>query len=176
MTFLEAFWVNSGKSKLKKQNKDTIHFEIAICRMLNERSNIFFSFAEHLKLQKKITSPHALWQVTANQNKYLSIRTLNIPKLPYKGCSGKSNQNKNPSIRTLNISKFLYTGCSGKDAITLALSRSTWNFKKSDFYTFSLSKQMQNKIKKKKKKRTAYILNLLHTGCSTNKAVALLSL
>ena len=27
-----------------------------------------------------------------------------------------TDQNKDPSIRTLNILKLLYTGCSGKDA------------------------------------------------------------
>ena len=54
--------------------------------------------------------------------------------------SGKSNHNKNACVRTLSISKLLYIRCSGKDAVTLVLSLSTWNFKKRDFYTFSLSK------------------------------------
>ena len=112
-------------------------------------------------------------QVTINQNKNPRIRTLKISKLLYTGCSGKSNQNKNPSIRTLNISELPYKGCFAKDATTLFFPRSTWNFKKGDFYTFSLSKQLRNK-NFKKIIRIAYILKLLHTGCSTNKAIALL--
>ena len=83
-----------------------------------------------------------------NQNKKNRISTLYFLKLLHTGCSRKSNHNKNPSVksnhnknpRTLSIAKLLYIRCSGKDKITLLLSQSTWNFKKSDFYTLSLSK------------------------------------
>ena len=108
-----------------------------------------FFLREAPKITKNKLLLHMLFgQVTTNQDKNSSIRTLDVSKLLYTRCSGISNNNKNPSARTLNISKLLYIVCSGKDAITLLLSRSTWNLIKSDFYTFSLSKQLQNKIKK----------------------------
>ena len=42
-------------------NKDTIHFENLIYRMLLKRSKITTPFAEHLKFQEKITFTHSLW-------------------------------------------------------------------------------------------------------------------
>ena len=59
MTFIHTLLVNSwnyGKLweiKIKKiESADTIHSEIDRCRVLHERNNILFSFAEHIKLQK----------------------------------------------------------------------------------------------------------------------------
>ena len=39
----------------KVKNQDTIHFEIAIYRVLHDRSNITALFAEHLKFPEKMT-------------------------------------------------------------------------------------------------------------------------
>ena len=62
-----------------------------------------------------------------------------------------TNQNKvlHFKIPGCFISKLLYT-------MTLVLPRSTWNFKKSDLNTFTLSKQLQNKIKKQNKNSTSF--------------------
>ena len=49
MSFAEIFWVNRGKSKQKKKNQETIHFEIAVYRVLEERRNITAPFAKHLR-------------------------------------------------------------------------------------------------------------------------------
>ena len=60
MNFIEAFWVNTGKSKLKKQNQNTIHFANSMHRVPPERSNITAPFAEHLKFREKMTFTHLL--------------------------------------------------------------------------------------------------------------------
>ena len=51
MTFIHTFWVNSGKSKSKNYNQNTIYFGKAICRLLHERSNV----------TAYIAATHALW-------------------------------------------------------------------------------------------------------------------
>ena len=124
-----------GNQNKEKYNQDTIHFDTAICRVLHKRSNIVVSFLKHIKLQ--------------NINYF---RTCSL---------GRSRQMKMKTLvsKTLNILKLLYTRCSEKDVITLLLSRSTWNFKKTDFYTPSLSKC---KIKRNRI-RTTYNLKLLYS-------------
>ena len=59
VTFTQVLWVNSGKSKQKKQ--DTIHFGRAIYKMLHERINITASFVEHLEVHENLTLTYALW-------------------------------------------------------------------------------------------------------------------
>ena len=59
--FAEVFLVKRGKTKYKMYNKDTIHFENLIYRMLHKRSKITTPFSEHLKFQEKITFTHSLW-------------------------------------------------------------------------------------------------------------------
>ena len=49
MTFKDAFWVNSAKSK---EENLSLHFEKAIYRVLHERNNGTDSFAEHRKYQE----------------------------------------------------------------------------------------------------------------------------
>ena len=62
LTFTDALWINCSKLELKKkQNQDTMHFEIVSYRVLHERTNIAASFAEHLTFQEKLTFTHALW-------------------------------------------------------------------------------------------------------------------
>ena len=52
LTFTHDRWINSGKSKQKTLNHGIIHLEIAIYRVLHERSYNTASFVEHLKFQK----------------------------------------------------------------------------------------------------------------------------
>ena len=137
-----------------------------------------------------------------------------------------ANQNKSVRIRTLNILKTLYTGCSTKDAIKLLLLRNTkvsreitfthslwvngdkskemqlelgycsfWNcyiqgtprwsnitapfaehLKFQDQMTFMEAFWVNSGTPKHKKNRisTLCILKLLHTGCSTKDAITLL--
>ena len=61
MTFKEAFWVNSGKSKEENQSHKTIRFENAIYIVLHERSNDTASFAEHLKFPEQMTLAEVFW-------------------------------------------------------------------------------------------------------------------
>ena len=42
-------WVNSVSSKANGQNQETLHFESAKYRVLDERSNFSASTAEHLE-------------------------------------------------------------------------------------------------------------------------------
>ena len=69
--------------------------------MLQERSNITASFAEHLKFREQMPFVYTLW--------------VNIDKSKF----------KKTRIRTLNISKMLYTRCSVNETILLLLSRNT---------------------------------------------------
>ena len=150
MTFIHTLLVNSwnyGKLweiKIKKiESADTIHSEIDRCRVLHERNNILFSFAEHINYKNKLLLHRLFEQVTTNQN-------------------------KNPSIRTLNISNFLYTWCSRKNAITLVLSRSTQNFKK---MTFTHSSWLNScKSKQENQNRGAIHVEIAITWCSTKKS------
>ena len=65
MTFKHALLVdsqNKNQIKIKKQNKDTKHFENAIYWVLNERSSITASFADYLKFQQeKKNLAEAFW-------------------------------------------------------------------------------------------------------------------
>ena len=55
---MHTFWVNSGKSKLRNKNQETLRFENATYSVLHERSNITASFAEPLQFQKNL---HSFW-------------------------------------------------------------------------------------------------------------------
>ena len=106
---MNAFYVKTlGKQwqiKSNNQSQDTLHFENAIYSVVHERSNITASFAERLEVQENLTFKHTLW-----------INT------------GKSKQ-KNWNQDNIHF-ELLYTWCSTKQTISLLLSRSIQNFKK----------------------------------------------
>ena len=52
LAFAYAVWINCSQLKLKNQNQDNVHFEIAAYRVLQERNNKTASFTGHLKLQE----------------------------------------------------------------------------------------------------------------------------
>ena len=60
LSFTHSVLVNSGKLKQKIWDQDTIHFEVAICRVLHERCNNTDPFLEHLKFQERVTFTHAI--------------------------------------------------------------------------------------------------------------------
>ena len=85
-------------------------------------------------------------------------------------------ENKKTRVRTLNIWKLLYTGCSTKEVISLVLSQIMKNFKNEwplYIHLWFLANRRKSKLKKYITK-TVYILKLLHTGCSTKEVISLL--
>ena len=49
-----------GNQNKKIESADTIHSEIDRCRVLHERNNILFSFAEHINYKNNTFAP-TLW-------------------------------------------------------------------------------------------------------------------
>ena len=93
--------VVANQNQKTKTKTLSIYFENAIHRVLNERSNITDTFAEHLEFPEKKTF-YTFTLVQAFQNKINKTR-----------------------IRSLQIFKLLFTRFSTKDAISLLLSEST---------------------------------------------------
>ena len=142
---------------MKIFNQVTIHFENATYRVLHKKKQCLCFFRGARKMFKKLLLHKHFGQAVTNTNWKGRIRTLYILKMLYRGCSteeafslllpqstksfknkwvlqmeyGKAltNQNQETRIRRLYALKMLSTRFYSKEAISLLLSRSTWNFK-----------------------------------------------
>ena len=125
------------------------HFENGLYRVLHERSNIFFSLTEHVNLQKI----NYFCTCSLRSSRQIKIKSLVSGHWTFRNC--------------------YIEGAPGKIQQHWCFRVAPGISKKVTFAHCLWVNSCQTKLKKDRI-RTAYILKLLHTGCSTNKEVALL--
>ena len=141
--------MNSGKLKKNKKKQDTIHFENSIYRVIHEGSNITALFAEYLKFQEKMIFAHSFW-VNSEKSKATQLK---LEHYTFWNCY----------IKGAPLTEQYHSSFRGAPTISRI----------NDFYRSILGGYWGIKIRKNRI-WTLYILELLHTGCSTKDAMTLL--
>ena len=160
--------------------------------MLHEGSNITVPFAEHLKLQEKMTFTYALWvNSDKSREKQLELEHCTFWNCYLQGAPQSEQYHSSfreaPKISRINyfyriilgkqwgikIKKNCYIkGAPQKMQYHCSFSGAPKISRKSDFHTFTLGQAWQNKITKTRI-RALYIFSSLYTGCSTKQAISL---
>ena len=91
LAFAYAVWINCSQLKLKNQNQDNVHFEIAATWCSRKETIKLLPSRGTWNFKNKLLLHIHFWWILGNQNKTTRIRTLYILKILYTGCSTSNN-------------------------------------------------------------------------------------